>query len=75
MGLRQATDEGLSYSVYIVQKRVSCKSLYKDPCTQHSPCIAFKGQDVRGSKQMGLQQATDEGLSYPVYIVQTHKSL
>ena len=28
----------------------------------------------RGSKQPGLQQATDEGLSYPVYIVQKHVS-
>ena len=34
----------------------------------------FKGQDLRGSKQMGLQQATDEGQSYPVYIVQKHVS-
>ena len=28
----------------------------------------------RGSKQTGLRQATDEGLSYPVYIVQKHVS-
>ena len=34
----------------------------------------FKGQDLRGSKQMGLQQTTDEGQSYPVYIVQKHVS-
>ena len=34
----------------------------------------LKGQDLRGLKQMGLQQATDEGQSYPVYIVQKHVS-
>ena len=28
----------------------------------------------RGSKQTGLQQAPDEGLLYPVYIVQKHVS-
>ena len=28
----------------------------------------------RGSKQTGIRQATDEGLSYPVYIVQKHVS-
>ena len=31
--------------------------------------------EVRGgSKQTGLRQATDEGLSYPVYIVQKQMS-
>ena len=35
----------------------------------------FKRQDLRGSKQAGLRQATDEGLSYPVHIVQKHVSL
>ena len=35
----------------------------------------LKRQDLRGSKQAGLRQATDEGLSYPVHIVQKHVSL
>ena len=31
-------------------------------------------QDPRGSRNKDLRQATDEGLSYPVYMVQKHVS-
>ena len=41
MGLRQDTDEGLSYPVYIVQKHVSSKSLHKDPGSALA-CLGYK---------------------------------
>ena len=51
------------------------KYLYKDLCTQHFPRIApIQRQDLKGSKQNGLGQTTDERLFHPVYKVQKHAS-
>ena len=42
----------------------------------HNLSIMFWGQDLRGYRQKGLQQeATDEGLSYPVYLVEKQECL
>ena len=51
------------------------KDSYIKICARNIPrALHLKRQDLRGSKQMGLRQAADEGLSYPVYIVQKHVS-